>query len=371
MNDPISMQTAVIYCRVSSAGQIAKGHGIVSQETRCREFARMKGYTVVAVFKDEAISGGMIDRPGMLALLASLKKRKRHGGTVVLIDDISRLARSIKAHLELRDAIAGAGGRLESPSIEFGEDSDSILVENLLASVSQHQRQKNAEQVYNRQRARLLNGYWPFYAPPGYAYEARPGQGKVLVRVEPLASIIAEGMEGYASGRFQSQAEVTRFFQSCPEFPKTRYGTVTNEATNRILTRLLYSGYLERPEWGVSLRKGQHPPLVSLETFQQVQERLTGKPKLPARADINADFPLRGFVLCSCCNKPLTANWARSKTGRKHAYYKCFNTRCEASRTSIRRDEIEGRFASLLAGVQPSPGMMALMRDMFRDAWDR
>lgn len=44
-------------------------------------------------------------------------------------------------------AVAGATdrsrGKLESPSIEFGEDSDSILVENLLASVSQHRRQKS------------------------------------------------------------------------------------------------------------------------------------------------------------------------------------------------------------------------------------
>ena len=134
---------AVIYCRVSSAAQVAKGHGIASQETRCREFARTKNYGVVDVFTDEAVSGGIIDRPGMLSMLAYLKKHKRSGEHVVIIDDISRLARDIKAHLDLRDAISDAGGRLESPSIEFGTDSDSVLVENLLASVSQHQRQKN------------------------------------------------------------------------------------------------------------------------------------------------------------------------------------------------------------------------------------
>ena len=54
--------------------------------------------------------------------------------------------------------IANAGGFLESPSIEFGEDPDSILVENLLASVSQHQRQKNGEQTKNRMRSRILYG---------------------------------------------------------------------------------------------------------------------------------------------------------------------------------------------------------------------
>lgn len=371
MKDDSAHTDAVIYCRVSSAAQIAKGHGLASQETRCREFARMKGYAVAAVYSDGAISGGLIDRPGMKAMLDFLRERKGPGEAVVIIDDISRLARDIKAHLELRAAIAGAGGRLESPSVEFGEDSDSILVENLLASVSQHQRQKNAEQVHNRQRSRLLNGYWTFSCPPGYRYEAVSGQGKMLIRDEPLASIIAEAFEGFAAGRFQTQAEVKRFFESFPDFPKTRHGTVTNENVNRILTRVLYAGYLERPEWGVSLRPARHEALVSLATFERVQERLNGKAKLPARADLSADFPLRGFVLCGDCGRPLTACWSKSKTGKKHPYYACFNKRCESARKSIRRDEIEGQFAGLLAEIQPAPALTRLAFAMFRRAWEQ
>ena len=99
-----AQETAVIYARVSSAAQVAKGHGIESQATRCREFARMKHYRVCETFKDEAVSGGIIDRPGMRAMLAYLKKHRRGGEIVVIIDDISRLARDIKAHLDLRDA---------------------------------------------------------------------------------------------------------------------------------------------------------------------------------------------------------------------------------------------------------------------------
>src|SRR5690606_38966750 len=111
----------------------------------------------------------LINRPGMKAMLSFLTRR-RSKNLVVIIDDISRLARGIQQHIELRGAIAKAGGNLESPSIEFGEDSDSVLVENLLASVSQHQRQKNGEQTKNRMRARVMNGYWPFQAPVGYKY---------------------------------------------------------------------------------------------------------------------------------------------------------------------------------------------------------
>ena len=124
-----SDRKAVIYCRVSSVKQVTEGHGLGSQETRCREYAAHKRYAVAEVFQDEGVSGGLIDRPGMQAMLSFLKKHRRRSEHIVIIDDISRLARGLEAHLQLRSAISQAGGKLESPSIEFGEDSDSILVE--------------------------------------------------------------------------------------------------------------------------------------------------------------------------------------------------------------------------------------------------
>lgn len=315
---------AVIYCRVSSVAQLQKGHGIGSQETRCREFARQKGYDVVEVFTDEAVSGGLTDRPGIKTMLAYLKTHSKRRNLVVLIDDISRLARDIKAHLELRSAISAAGARLESPSVEFGEDSDSILVENLLASVSQHNRQKNAEQTRNRMRARAMGGYWPFIPCIGFKQEQRAGQGKILVRHEPLASIIQEGLEGYASGRFETQVEVKRFFESRPEFPRDGKGLVRNQLVHDILTRPLYAGYVEKREWGVGLREGRHEGLIDLATFERIQERLNGKARAPVRSDLRGDFPLRGTVSCGCCGHPMTSCWSTSKTGAKHPYYMCF-----------------------------------------------
>lgn len=82
----------------------------------------------------------------------------RYAGLSETIDDISRLARGLEGHLELRKFKAKASGQLEGQSIEFGEGSDSILIENLLGRISQHQRQKNAKQTVIRMRARTANG---------------------------------------------------------------------------------------------------------------------------------------------------------------------------------------------------------------------
>jgi len=117
-NDGISK--AVIYCRVSSAKQTVRGDGLGSQETRCREFAKYKGYEVVEVFRDDT-SGSLTSRPGMQAMLSFLSANCKETHAVI-IDDISRLARGLMAHFELRVKIGDAGGVLVSPSIEFGED---------------------------------------------------------------------------------------------------------------------------------------------------------------------------------------------------------------------------------------------------------
>lgn len=235
-------QKAVIYCRVSGAKQVREGDGLASQETRCREFAGFKGYDVVNVFKDD-MSGKLAARPAMMEMLQFLRKHRKTG-TVVIIDDISRLARGLEAHLQLRASLAKAGGKLESPSIEFGEDSDSLLVENMLASVAQHQREKNGEQTKNRMRARMQNGYCVFNAPLGYRFETQSGHGKILVRNEPVASIIADVIERYASGRLQTQTEVKRFLEAHPDFPKGRKSTVHQTRVQELLTRPIYAGYL-------------------------------------------------------------------------------------------------------------------------------
>ena len=148
-NKPIR---AVAYCRVSSARQKTEGAGLGSQATRCREYCKFRGLVLEEIFKDYS-SGSLIDRPGMKAMLAYLRKQPGEP-YVVVIEDISRLARGLDAHLALRAAISRTGATLESPTLEFGSDSDSLLVENLLASVNQ--REKNGGQVRNRMRTRLL-----------------------------------------------------------------------------------------------------------------------------------------------------------------------------------------------------------------------
>jgi site-specific DNA recombinase len=365
----LSNQPAFIYCRVSSAKQVRDGHGLESQEARCREFARYRGHQVVEVFRDEAVSGGLINRPGMKDMLTRVVKFARKTQPVIIIDDISRLARGVEAHIQFRTAISSAGGKLESPSIEFGDDSDSILVENLLASVSQHQRQQNAEQVVNRMKARVMAGYWVFSPVAGYRYEDVKGHGRMIVPNEPNATAVREAMEGFASGRFASQMEVKHFLETFPSFPRMRNGQVSLFQVRRVLTRSLYAGYIDVDKWGIELQKGNHEPLVSFETWRKVRDRLNAKPPPVVHVDTNADFPLRGHVTCASCEHPMTGAWSQGRT-KRYAYYFCQTRDCPERRKSIPKEKIEGAFEAFLKTLTPRPELFNLARKMLAEHWE-
>ena len=205
------MPKSIIYCRVSSDRQVRDGHGLEGQEARCRRYAEERGYAVAAVFRDEGVSGGIIDREGMQRVLDLLDREADTGEWVVVIDDIKRLARDLIGHFTLRKAIQTRGATLESPSHKFGNEPEEVFVESIMAATAELERNQNKKQVRNRMQARLEAGYWTFYPPPGYVYAKVAGHGKLLVPHEPEAGIIRTALEGYASGRFPNQIDVQQF----------------------------------------------------------------------------------------------------------------------------------------------------------------
>ncbi len=359
---------AIIYCRVSSERQVREGDGLRSQETRCREYAERRGFKVMRVFKDEGISGGLGPdmRPATKELFAFLDTQK--DSVTVIVDGVSRVARSQSAFIEFSAQLTARGARLASPSHKFGSKSDEMLITEIMVSMASYQRVANREQVINRQTARLKNGYWLFGRPSGYRYVKNiSGAGKILERDEPRATYITEAFEGFASGRFETQADVAHFLASTGAFGKK----VHPSSVKNILTNVLYTGQIEYKPWDVSLRPGKHPALISSEIFLRVQERLGLRAKVPYRNDLNEDFPLRGFVVCSSCGQPMTASWSTGRNKKKHPYYSCKNKECRMYGKSLKRDRVQNQFLDILKSMTPSDTILDLTREIISDTWKR
>jgi hypothetical protein len=259
-----------------------------SQERTCREFARNNGYHVLEVFQD-MVTGERADRPGLLEAKNYIRK---HRGVILIVDHPNRLGRDLLGYLLLPDE--KDRGHSGMPRHGFRGHIIFHAGGERRRHVSQYQRQHKAEQTQSRMKARVLNGYWVFQASAGYVYERVSGRGKMLKPHEPAASVVVEALEGYASGRFENQAEVMRFLQDNPLFPKDATGIVRNQRVAQLLNQPLYAGYIEVPKWNVSLRAGQHEPLVSFQIYQRIQQRLNGAAYAPRQKNHNEDFPLRG-----------------------------------------------------------------------------
>ncbi len=359
---------ALIYCRVSSQRQVKEGNGLSSQEQRCRVHAVQKGYPVEAVFPDDGISGGLFERPAMKQLIQYIDNHTLEE-YVIIFDDLSRFARDVKVHIQLRAEFSSRGVRLECLNFNFEESDESEMAELMLAVSNQYQRKSNRRQVIQKQKARLEKGYWAFFPPLGLSAVKDPIHGKLLKPVEPYASIIKTALENYAVGILNTQEDVQRFILN-----KYKEHGITKKlslsGTQRILRQILYTGYVEYPKWSVERRKGHHEGIITIETYEKVQQRIRSKGKKWTRHDYSSDFPLRTHIICVSCNKPLTASWNTGRHGRRYPNYFCINKYCKYKYKVIGRKSMEDQFEALLYKVRLDNTILDVAKLVLTEAWN-
>ena len=361
---------AIIYCRVSSDRQVKDGHGLDSQEKRCRDYALSKAYDVVAVFREEGVSGGSLERVAMTSLLQFLEKIKSGEQIVVLVDDIKRFARDVNIHFDLRKIIYSKNAILDSPNFTFDDSPEGKFIETMMAAQAELERNQNKRQVKQKMKARLEMGYWPFMPPVGLVNKRDPVRGKVLTSQEPYASIFKIAIEKYRDGVLLSNQEVRQCLHE--EFEKRGLPNRPSlSTTQQILKNSLFAGYIKYNKWGIPLKKAQHEGFISYETYTTVQERLEGRTKPWKRRDHSTDFPLRPHVLCDVCGTPMTASWNTGRT-KKYPNYKCRvnKKRCIYGQKTVNKYKLEGEFEDLLLRIKPTDGDIDLAKDVLQEQWD-
>ncbi len=361
------MQKALIYCRVSSDKQVKEGHGLDSQELACRKYAEGKGYKVVKVFLEEGVSGGALDRPAMKELISFFDKNIEEK-FIVIFDDIKRWARDTEIHFALKRAITTLGHKVESPNFKFDDTPEGKFVETVFAATAELERNQNRRQVINRMKARLERGYWCFKSPPpGLIYKRNPTHGKILTHNEPLTTIYKQAIEDYEKGLLNSLEDVKFFIENkYLEYNISR--KISLHGAKSILTSLLYTGWIEYKPWEIPLMKAQHNGFISMNTYKNVQQKILGKAKAPIRKDYNLDFPLRNFILCNACMKPMTASW---HTGRKQRYphYFCKQAGCRLRNKNVQKKTIEIDFEKLISATTPNSDVVIFIKAILLDIW--
>ena len=356
------MVGAVIYVRVSTKEQ-TENLSLPTQLRACEEYCRRQGFEILQRFHEQGESAKTTDRSELQNLL---KYCRTHKGKVhfVIVYNLTRFAREKYDHFALRAHLKSLGISLRSATEPIDDTSTGKLMEGVLAAFAQFDNDVRSDRTRAGMRAALELGRWTFPAPLGYL-NAPKWSGKSLVHDPDRAELLKRAFEDLATGRYTKQEVIAR---ATAAGLRSRKGlTLSPQSFGQLMRNPIYIGKIESPDYGVSTQ-GDFAPIVDEATFYRAQAVLDGRVVVSGPRQRNRpDFPLRGFVRCEACGRPLTGSWSKGRNGR-YAYYHC-QRQCRA--VNVSKAVLEGAFVDELALLQPTPGYMRLVKDRILHIWEQ
>lgn len=176
------------YVRVSTQGQVDDGLGLEIQEKALRRWAREHRHRLVAIHRDEGISGATDDREGLTEALAAIKY---DGAKGLLVHSLDRLARSLTVQEAALQQVWAAGGQIFT--VDTGEvladdpdDPVRTFVRQILGAVSQLEAGMIARRLRRGRQHKAEQGGYAHGSPPmGYRAEG----GKLIEDQDEMAVV--------------------------------------------------------------------------------------------------------------------------------------------------------------------------------------
>jgi DNA invertase Pin-like site-specific DNA recombinase len=328
-----SQTRAVLYTRVSSKEQEQGGFSIPAQQKLLRDYAHTHGYTIVREFTDAETAKSV----GRTAFKEMLQVLKRTACRVILVEKTDRLYRNLtdystldgldlEVHLVKENVILSQDSRSHD---KFLHGIKVLMAKNYVDNLS--------EEVKKGMTEKALQGHYPSSAPLGYRNDPdthrivpHPVEGPLVTKLFQDATDPHLTLKDLAERSFQ-RGLVSRRNQK----------QVTIEGIRRILRNPIYWGPFL---WKGKLYQGSHIPLVSKETFDEVQLALRANAK-PRRG--KHPFAFRGMVSCRC-GRRLVGHLVRMR----YRYYFC-SARCGVRQ--IKESKLSDLFLEALKAIKIDP----------------
>ena len=345
--DKQAAATAVLYRRVSSAGQVNKGthpegYSIPAQREATGARARTLDAEVLEEYVEYGVSGRTTRRPALQRMLADLK---RYRPAYVIIYDLSRLARNRLDDAQLMLQIESSGAKVVSVLENIDQTASGRLTHGVLAAVNEFRSAGDAEKVKMGLKRKHAMGGTNGRAPIGYLNVRRRELGRDIRTVEvdeTRAPLVQMAFRCYASGEY-SISGITEMLDAAGlrthMTAKRPPAPLARSAVHRILGDEYYIGVVTYD--GVKA-DGQHPPLIDVETFERVQAVLRGHALSGDRAHKHEQY-LKGSIFCGQCRSRLVYSPVTGNGGR-YEYFKCFgrhNLRNACNARHLRVERVE------------------------------
>ena len=310
----------ILYCRVSTDEQ-ADGCSLDMQERYLRAYCDNHHYNIVGEEKpykeDYSAKHHDLRRPKMKQLYDYCRKH-RHEVDKVLFLRWDRFTRNLEFALTYKrkfiDELGIEINAIESP-IDFKGTEWSMLL-GMYCGAAHTEDEKISRRTKDGIHGTLLKGKCSNKAPRGYVNK-RTDKGEPYVDIdEPQARAIRQAFQEVAKGVEAPNCIRRRL---CPNIQK--------DAFYRMLRNVFYIGLIRVPAYKdekEQIVKGQHQAIIDADTFDKVQDILSGKRKSEPKLSkaIDPDLFLRKYIVCPVCGHSITGATSRGKGG-KYKYYNC------------------------------------------------
>ena len=301
--------TAVIYARYSSDNQ--REESIEGQIRECTSYAEKNDITIVKHYIDRAISAKTDNRPQFQQMIKDSDKKLYD---IVLVWKLDRFARNRYDSARYKTQLKKNGVKLMSATEIISEGPEGIILESVLEGYAEYYSADLAEKVVRGQTENILKGRCNGGRGTfGYTLDSER-----KFHIDPLASpFVVESFRKYRDGLTMKEI---RDWLNENGIKNPVGGAFTYNSVEHMLKNRRYIGELKFRDVVVP---DAIPPIVPLELFDDVQEKIAKNKKAPARRKAEDDYLLTTKLHCGCCGALMFGESGTSRTGEVHRYYKC------------------------------------------------
>ena len=301
--------TAVIYARYSSDNQ--REESIEGQIRECTAYAEKNGITIVKHYIDRAISAKTDNRPEFQQMIKDSDKTLFD---IVLVWKLDRFARNRYDSARYKTQLKKNGVKLMSATEIISEGPEGIILESVLEGYAEYYSADLAEKVVRGQTENILKGRCNGGRGTfGYTLDSER-----KFHIDPLTSpFVLESFKKYNEG---STMKEIRDWLNENGIKNPVGGAFTYNSVEHMLKNRRYIGELKFRDVVVP---DAIPPIIPLELFEDVQEKIAKNKKAPARRKAEDDYLLTTKLFCGYCGALMFGESGTSRTGEVHRYYKC------------------------------------------------
>lgn len=339
----------VAYCRFSSEGQ--REESIDAQVRAIKEYCEKNNFTLIKIYKDEAISGTSTrDRESFLQLIEDSKDKIF---SYVIVHKFDRFARNSYDHAIAEKKLNDNGVKLLSVLEHLNDDPESKILKSVLIGMNEYYSANLSREVkkglYENAFKAIHNGGKP---PLGYDLDQNRQyivNQKEAASVKLIFQLALDGL-GYAN--------IAKILNE--KGYKNKLGREFKKSSIR--DTLLNMKYVGTYYFGLKDEHGKfqknpviiensHVPIISKEIFFKVQKKIKKHKKGPRISDKNTYF-LTGFFRCGECGGPYSGGYrSKNRNGSISYGYQCRkrkNKENSCKNKPIRKDLIEKKVYSIM-----------------------